>query len=134
MGRTQYLLWLSDPEMRSKDKTSVFGLPVLDLPSPMATAGCSSQAQYVTTYGHSCTYIQVPEKHDLFPTLLSIALHIKHTNHKFNICYELIFQLDAIEYLFVYFQLDMFRAYTPTHTPQDRHLTTPRTPYALYVI
>ena len=27
--------------------------------------------------------------------------------------YELIYQLDAIEYLFVYFQLDMFRAYTP---------------------
>jgi len=23
------------------------------------------------------------------------------------------YQLDAIEYLFVYFQLDMFRAYTP---------------------
>jgi len=93
--------------------------------------------------------------------------------------YELIYQLDATEYLFVYFQLDMFRAYTPifrskrchnfftytaygvlgvlgvgleecvclwrvalhctvqhttsTHTPQDRHLTTPRTPYAVYV-
>ena len=27
--------------------------------------------------------------------------------------YELIYQLDAIEYLFVYFQLDMFRAYAP---------------------
>ena len=27
--------------------------------------------------------------------------------------YELIYQLDAIEYLFVYYQLDMFRAYTP---------------------
>ena len=26
--------------------------------------------------------------------------------------YELIYQLDAIEYLFVYFQLDMFPAYT----------------------
>ena len=91
--------------------------------------------------------------------------------------YERIYQLDAIEYLFVYFQLDMFRAYTPifrsngcynfftyaayrvlgvvrcwswgvcvlvacccavqhatsTHTPQDRHLATPRTPYAAYV-
>ena len=51
--------------------------------------------------------------------------------------YEIIYQLDAIEYLFVFFQLDMFRAYTPifrsTHTPQDRHLTTPRTPYAAYV-
>ena len=27
--------------------------------------------------------------------------------------YELIYQLDAIEYLFVHFQLEMFRAYTP---------------------
>jgi len=78
----------------------------------------------------------------------------------FGLNYELIYQLDAIESLFVYFQLDMFRAYTPifrsngcynfftrtayvvvgvvrcrswTHNPQDRHLTTPRTPYAVYV-
>jgi len=56
------------------------------------------------------------------------------------------YQLDAIEYLLVYFQLDMFRAYTlvaccsatvqhvtSTHIPQDRHLATPRTPYAAYV-
>ena len=27
--------------------------------------------------------------------------------------YEMIYQLDAIEYLFVFFQLDMFLAYTP---------------------
>jgi hypothetical protein len=27
--------------------------------------------------------------------------------------YEIIYQLDVIEYLFVFFQLDMFRAYTP---------------------
>jgi len=27
--------------------------------------------------------------------------------------YEIIYQLDAIEYLFVFFQLDIFRAYTP---------------------
>ena len=27
--------------------------------------------------------------------------------------YEIIYQLDTIEYLFVFFQLDMFRAYTP---------------------
>ena len=26
---------------------------------------------------------------------------------------EMIYQLDAIEYLFVFFELDMFRAYTP---------------------
>ena len=27
--------------------------------------------------------------------------------------YEMIYQLDAIEFLFMFFQLDMFRAYTP---------------------
>ena len=27
--------------------------------------------------------------------------------------YDMIYQLDAIEYLFAFFQLDMFRAYTP---------------------
>ena len=27
--------------------------------------------------------------------------------------YEMIYQFDAIEYLFVFFQLDMFRAYSP---------------------
>ena len=31
----------------------------------------------------------------------------------FCIQYEIIYQLDAIEYLFVFFQLEMFRAYTP---------------------
>ena len=31
----------------------------------------------------------------------------------FVLNYELTYQLDAIEYLFVYYQLDMFRAYTP---------------------
>jgi len=31
----------------------------------------------------------------------------------FGLNYELIYQFDAIEYLFVYFQLDIFRAYTP---------------------
>ena len=31
----------------------------------------------------------------------------------FGFKYEIIYQLDAIECLFVFFQLDMFRAYTP---------------------
>ena len=31
----------------------------------------------------------------------------------FGLKYEMIYQLDAIEYLFVFFQLDMFRASTP---------------------
>ena len=39
-------------------------------------------------------------------TLGSFTLH-------FGLKYEIIYQLDAIEYLFVFFQLDMFRAYTP---------------------
>jgi hypothetical protein len=30
-----------------------------------------------------------------------------------NTVYQIIYQLDAIEYLFVFFQLNMFRAYTP---------------------
>ena len=32
---------------------------------------------------------------------------------KYNNKYGIIYQLNAIEYLFVFFQLDMFRAYTP---------------------
>ena len=39
-------------------------------------------------------------------TLGSFTLH-------FGLKYEIIYQLDAIEYLFVFFQLDIFRAYTP---------------------
>ena len=31
----------------------------------------------------------------------------------FGLKYEIIYQLEAIEHLFVFFQLDMFRAYTP---------------------
>ena len=31
----------------------------------------------------------------------------------YTFTYEIIYQLDAIEYLFVFYQLDMFRAYTP---------------------
>ena len=45
--------------------------------------------------------------YQIFPvTLGSFTLH-------FGLKYEIIYQLDAIEYLFVFFQLDMFRAYTP---------------------
>ena len=32
---------------------------------------------------------------------------------KITASHEIIYQLDAIEYLFVFFQLDMFQAYTP---------------------
>jgi len=41
-----------------------------------------------------------------FITLVNCTLH-------FGLKYEIIYQLDAIEYLFVFFQLDMFRAYKP---------------------
>jgi len=40
-----------------------------------------------------------------FHVLGSFTLH-------FGLKYEIIYQLDAVEYLFVFFQLDMFRAYT----------------------
>jgi hypothetical protein len=39
-------------------------------------------------------------------TLGSLTFH-------FGLKYEMIYQPDATEYLFVFFQLDMFRAYTP---------------------
>ena len=39
--------------------------------------------------------------------------NFKLWNTKSNMKYEIIYQLDAIEYLFVFLQLDMFRAYTP---------------------
>jgi hypothetical protein len=41
------------------------------------------------------------------------------TNEERRMKYEMIYQLDAIEYLFVFFQLDMFRAYTPTSGAMD---------------
>jgi len=47
-----------------------------------------------------------------FPSCLISRLYI-HFYFEYPHSYELIYQLEAIEYLFVYFQLDMFRAYTP---------------------
>ena len=53
---------------------------------------------------------ELPKRKHTILTLGSFALH-------FGLKYETIYQLDAIEYLFVFFQLNMFRAYTPpTHT------------------
>ena len=54
------------------------------------------------------------------------------------------YQLDAIEYLFTLARhVSGLHAHlqervavqhaTSTHTPQDRHLATPRTPYAAYI-
>ena len=37
---------------------------------------------------------------------------VKH-KQLLDLKYEMVYQLDAIEYLFLFFQLDMFRAYTP---------------------
>ena len=39
--------------------------------------------------------------------------HLGSFTLHFGLKYEIIYQLEAIEYLFVFFQLDMFRAYTP---------------------
>ena len=38
---------------------------------------------------------------------------LTYSTAKFTHIYEIIYQLDAIEYLFEFFQLDMFRAYMP---------------------
>ena len=61
-------------------------------------------------------------------TLGSFTLH-------FGLKYEMIYQLDAIEYLFVLFQLDIFRAYTPIFRSNGCYnfFTYARTPYAAYV-
>jgi len=102
MGRKQYLLWLSDPEMQNKDNTSVFGLPVLDLPSPTATPACSSQAQYVMTYGDSCTCIQVPEKAQFVSYF--IIYSITHQAHKpqFQYLYVKVFRVTVAPLLISY--------------------------------
>ena len=42
-----------------------------------------------------------------------ILLPLGSFTFHFGLKYEIIYQLDAIEYVFVFFQLDMFRAYTP---------------------
>ena len=43
----------------------------------------------------------------------------------FGLKYEIIYQLDTIEYLFVFFQFDMFRDYTPIFRSNiTQHYTT----------
>ena len=39
--------------------------------------------------------------------------HLGSFTLHFRLKYEIIYQLDAIEYIFVFFQLDMFRVSTP---------------------
>ena len=56
--------------------------------------------------GERCPFDVFKPNNSFFKTLGSCTLH-------FGLNYELIYQLNAIEYLFVFFQLDMFRAYTP---------------------
>ena len=51
--------------------------------------------------------------HFFLSYLVQLFLERKMFQTKVVEKYELIYQLDAIEYLFVYFQLDMFRAYMP---------------------
>ena len=52
-----------------------------------------------------------PDKWSSIVNVISLTLG-SFTLH-FGLKYEIIYQLDAIEYVFVFFQLDMFRAYTP---------------------
>jgi len=47
-------------------------------------------------------------------TLISCTLH-------FGLNYEINYQLDATEYLFEFFKLDMFRAYTPIFRSNGCH-------------
>jgi len=58
----------------------------------------------VVEYFKKNTELRITKRY--FSTLGSFTLH-------FGLKYEMVYQLDAIEYLFVFFQLDMFRAYTP---------------------
>ena len=99
----------------------------------------------ITFQTQSTAYCKIRTNMIAFPSIGIIGSR----NIIFNkLKYEIIYQLEAVEYIFVFFQLDMFWANTPifrsngcyntqhatsTHTPQDRHLTTPRTPYAAYV-
>ena len=43
----------------------------------------------------------------------------------FGLIYKMIYQLDAIEYLCVFFQLDMFRDFTPIFRSNGLHCNTP---------
>ena len=45
-------------------------------------------------------------------SLEDVSILVSCTLHS-GLKYEIIYQLDAIEYLFEFFQLDMFRAYMP---------------------
>ena len=47
--------------------------------------------------------------------------------------YEIIYELNAIEYLFVYYQLDMFRAYTPIFSSNGCYNFFTYTAYGVYV-
>ena len=63
------------------------------------TAGHSATALRGATSKYNC---DISWRHSIF----------KKWRKLYNI-HEIIYQLDAIEYLFVFFQLDIFRAYTP---------------------
>jgi len=56
----------------------------------------------------------------VFTSLISFYFILGSFTLQFGLKYEMIYQLDAIECLFVFFQLDMFWAYTfsiPTKDP-----------------
>ena len=62
---------------------------------------------------YSCLAGQsIPHNLNSAQFVIILSFHkIPPVEHVLN--HETIYQLDAIEYLFVFFQLDMFRAYTP---------------------
>jgi len=81
-----------------------------------------------------CLYQYYPFSFFLSSVFLSVSWDVKDNRNNasnstlcfislpfyFYFKYEIIYQLDAIGYLFVFFQLDMFRAYTlsiPTKDP-----------------
>ena len=43
-----------------------------------------------------------------------------------SLLYETIYQLDAIKYSFVFYQLDMFRAYTASSATRHQYTHSPR--------
>ena len=58
---------------------------------------------------HSVLLSSAPRIHSPSSSTVILGSFTLH----FGLKYEIIYQLDSIEYLFVFFQLDMFRAYTP---------------------
>ena len=95
-----------------------------------------SQAQIHTVFYKA--FRLVIAKHNLsFGWCYNLKIRdVPKNKFKPDLKYEIIYQLDAIEYLFVFFQYDMFRAYTPIFRSNGCYnffTYAARTPYAAYV-